>query len=60
MIPLNTGAGTVPQPAAPAPAPLAVPAAGLEALAPEVLQTPGSTVQLQDAAQLKGGVEFFS
>lgn len=54
------GAGTVPQLAA-APAPLAVPkAAGqLEALAPEVLQTPGSTVQLQDAAQLKGGVDFF-
>lgn len=53
------GAGTVPQLAA-APAPLAVPAAGLEALAPELLQTPGSTVQLQDAAQLKGGVDFFS
>ena len=52
------GAGNVPQLAA-APAPLAVPAAGLEALAPELLQTPGSTVQLQDAAQLKGGVDFF-
>ena len=65
VIPLNTalilpGAGNVPQLApAPAPAaPLAVPAAPLEALAPELLQTPGSTVQLQEAAQLKGGLNL--